>query len=214
MQSSQGILTAFLRTLLPRLGCGEEDVEFDFDMGVDGGAMPVFLALEIRTRSVKDLVEVWLEDNSGSIELSINLTASSPVSLTSATSAALFGPGKHINASCTLPPRVILRKLHQRQTPVAVQRPRRPSTCAVRTRAMLSVGLSKQTWQGGPLKRQKQRQAQTSSKRGVALVGSWKCFFGHRCRSPGQAESYSVQLGRLQGQIRGPDCTSASKVVR
>lgn len=78
MQSSQGILTAFLRTLLPRLGCGEEDVEFDFDMGVDGGAMPVFLALKIRTRSVKDLVEVWLEDNSGSIELSINLTASSP----------------------------------------------------------------------------------------------------------------------------------------
>jgi hypothetical protein len=68
---------AFLRTLVARLGCGEEDVDVGFNIGVDGGAMPVVFSLEVRARSVKDTVEVWLEGNSGSIELSIKLTASS-----------------------------------------------------------------------------------------------------------------------------------------
>jgi hypothetical protein len=82
--------------------------------------MSVFPLEDFRTRSVKDAVEVWLGVDSGDVKPSINLTASSPVPSISATNEA-YGPGKHINASRTLPPRVILRKLHQRQTPVAVQ---------------------------------------------------------------------------------------------
>jgi hypothetical protein len=99
MQSSQGILTAFLRRPLPRLGCGEDDVEAGFDMGVGGGgAMSVFFSLkEVRMRSVKDAVEVWLGVNNGGMELSMNLTATSSATPTSATDEA-YGPGKHINA--------------------------------------------------------------------------------------------------------------------
>ena len=113
---------AFLRRPLPRLGCGEDDVEGGFDMGVGGGgAISVFFSLEeVRTRFVKDAVEVWLGVSSGSMEFSMNRTASSSATPASATSEA-YGPGKHINASRTLPPGVILRKLHQRQAPVAVQ---------------------------------------------------------------------------------------------
>ena len=79
MQSSQGILTAFLRRPLERLGCGEDDVDAGFDIGVGGGGIVVFSLDEVRTRSVKDTVEVWLGVNSGSIAFSINLTASSSV---------------------------------------------------------------------------------------------------------------------------------------
>jgi hypothetical protein len=109
MQSSQGILTAFLRTPLARLGCGDDDVEVGFDIGVGGGAIVVFF-LKVRTRSAKDTVVVWLGVNNCTVELSINLTASSSVPSTSAMDEA-FGPGKHINASPTLPPRVILHKV-------------------------------------------------------------------------------------------------------
>ena len=97
-----------------------DEVEIGFDMGVDGGGIVVFPLKEVRTKSAKDTVEVWLGVNSGSMERSMFLTASSPVPSTSATDE-VYGPGKHINASRTLPPGVILRKLHQRQTPVAVQ---------------------------------------------------------------------------------------------
>lgn len=109
MQSSQGILTAFLRTPLVRLGCGEDDVDAGFDTGVGGGGIAVF-SLDVRTRSVKDTVEVWLVVNSGSTAFSINLTASFLEPPTSATDEA-FGPGKHINASRALPPRVMLNKV-------------------------------------------------------------------------------------------------------
>ena len=110
MQSSQGILTAFLRRPLDRLGCGDDDVEVGLDVGVGGAGIAVFCMKEMATRFARDTVEVWLGVNSGNVELSINLTASSSVPSTSATDEA-FGPGKHINASRTLPPRVILHKV-------------------------------------------------------------------------------------------------------
>ena len=43
VQSSQGILTAFLRRPLERLGCGKDDVDAGFDIGVGGGVIAVFL---------------------------------------------------------------------------------------------------------------------------------------------------------------------------
>lgn len=193
MQSSQGILTAFLRTLLPRLGCGVDEVEIGFDMGVDGGGIVVFSLKEVRTGSAKDTVEVWLAVNGGSMVLSINLTSSSPGPSTSATEEA-YGPGKHINASRTLPPRVILRKLHQRQPPVAVQsRADLLHTTAEEVQCSQLACVSRQrraqALPDEPLRSQKQRQATTSSRRDADLIRSWECFFGRKCRSPGQAES-------------------------
>ena len=111
MQSSQGILIAFLRTPLARLGCGEDDDDAGFDIGVGGGGMSVFFSLEeVKTRSVADTVELWLGVDSSSMALSINLTASFPGPPRSVTAQA-FGPGKHINASRILPLRVILHKV-------------------------------------------------------------------------------------------------------
>lgn len=58
MQSSQGILTAFLRRPLERLGCGEDDVDAGFDIGVGGGGIVVFSLEEVKMGFVKDTVEV------------------------------------------------------------------------------------------------------------------------------------------------------------
>jgi hypothetical protein len=102
--------------------------------------------LEVRTGSVEKTCELWLGVNRGSVKLSINHTASSSVFPTSATGRAC-GPGKQINAFCALPPGVILHDYSaidsgsstSRADPLHANRP------GGRRRAMLAVGLSKQT---------------------------------------------------------------------
>jgi len=145
MQSSQGILTAFLRMLLPRLD--GEAIQAGFDMGVGGGggAMGV-VSLQVRSRSVKETCELSLGVSSGSVKLSIIFTASSAAFATSATGKAC-GLGKQINAFCTLPPGVILHDCSaidsgSSTSRADLQHANRPGG---RRRAMLAVGLSKQT---------------------------------------------------------------------
>jgi hypothetical protein len=75
---------------------------------------------------------------------------------------------------------------------------------------MLAVGLSKQTWQGEPLRT---LEAETSEHE-VPIRFAAETVSLATSADPWPGRKLGVELGCFQGQIRGPNCTSASKVVR